>query len=163
MFKEAFRAADRPGRAALLFSSFFGAGLVPKAPGTFGTIASLPLVWLMHASGPIGGALLILALTGLSVWAAGAAERALGRGDPPEVVADEAAGFMVGLYMLPFSWIYVAGGFVLFRVFDIVKPWPVRRAERLPGGAGVVGDDLLAGLYTNLALRAAGALLAAAG
>ncbi len=160
-FREAFREADRSSRAALLISSLFGAGLVPKAPGTFGTLASIPLIWLMHAAGPAGGGLLIVAVTGLSVWAAGLAERALGRGDPGEVVADEAAGFMAALYMLPLSWAYLAAGFLLFRVFDILKPWPVRRAERLQGGAGVVADDLLAGIYTNLALRAAGAILGA--
>ena len=79
--------------------------------------------------------------------------------DPGEVVSDEVAGFMVTLYLLPFSWPFLAGGFVLFRLLDILKPFPIRRLERLPGGAGVVLDDVAAGILANLILRSTGALL----
>jgi len=75
------------------------------------------------------------------------------RDDPPEVVIDEAAGFVLAVFLLPPSWVYISAGFVLFRIFDILKPFPLRRVERLKGGLGIVLDDLLAGIYTVLCIR----------
>ena len=144
-FGKAFREGNAPTRAALILSSWFGAGLVPKAPGTAGTLAALPAILLVKAAGTIGGLVLILAFVALAVWAAGVAERVLGRKDPGEVVSDEVAGFMVTLYLLPLSWPYLAGGFLLFRLLDIAKPFPIRRIERIKGGAGVILDDVAAG------------------
>jgi phosphatidylglycerophosphatase A len=117
------------------------------------------MVLLMQAAGALGGGILILCFLGLSIWAGGTAERLLGRRDPPEVVSDEVAGFMVTLYLLPFSWVYIAGGFVLFRIMDIAKPFPIRRIEGIPGGIGIVLDDVLAGIFANLLLRGAGILM----
>jgi phosphatidylglycerophosphatase A len=102
--------------------------------------------------------LIILAFTGAAVWGAGVTEQVLGRTDPGEVVSDEVAGFMVTMYLLPFTWPYLAGGFIVFRLLDIFKPFPIRRLERIPGGTGVILDDLAAGLLANLILRGAGAL-----
>lgn len=156
--KTAFRDAGWKGRAALIISTWFGTGLVPRAPGTMGTLAALPAVFLVHAAGPVGGLLIILTFAGAAVWGAGLTEQVLGRTDPGEVVSDEVAGFMVTMYLLPFTWPYLAGGFIVFRLLDILKPFPIRRLERIPGGAGVVLDDLAAGLLANLILRGAGAL-----
>jgi phosphatidylglycerophosphatase A len=86
-------------------------------------------------------------------WASHRTQELLGREDPSEVVIDEAAGFYVTLFLLPITWQSVALGFLLFRFFDIVKPWPVRQAERLKGGLGIVMDDLLAGVYAHLLVR----------
>ncbi len=159
-FGKAFREAGLKGRAALIISSWFGVGLVPKTPGTAGTAAALPAVLLVHAAGPAGGFLIILLFVLAAVWGAGETERALGRTDPREVVSDEVAGFMVTMFLLPFTLPYLVGGFILFRLFDIIKPFPIRRIERFPGGAGVVLDDVAAGVLANLALQGAAALQA---
>jgi phosphatidylglycerophosphatase A len=129
-------------------------------PGTAGTAAGLPAVLLMHAAGPGWGLLAILLFVVLAVWAAGKAERILARQDPKEVVSDEVAGFMVTMYLLPFTWQYLACGFILFRILDITKPFPISRLESVSGGTGVVLDDLAAGVLANLALRGAGAVAA---
>ncbi len=155
-FGQAFRKARGLNRAALVLSCWFGAGLVPGAPGTVGTAAALPMVVLVAVAGPWLGLGLVLAFVVLAAWGAGVSERMLGRTDPGEVVSDEVAGFMVTLYLLPLTWPYVAGGFVLFRLLDILKPFPVRRLERAPGGAGVILDDVAAGVLANLVLRAVG-------
>lgn len=159
-FGKAFREAGLKGRAALIISSWFGVGLLPKTPGTAGTAAALPAVLLVHAAGPAGGFLVILLFVLVAVWGAGETERVLGRRDPREVVSDEVAGFMVTMFLLPFTWPYLLGGFLVFRAFDIIKPFPIRRLERVPGGAGVILDDLAAGIMANLVLRGAGALTA---
>jgi phosphatidylglycerophosphatase A len=144
---------------ALVLSCWFGAGLCPRAPGTAGTVAALPAVLLVHAAGPGFGLAITVGFTALAIWGAGRAARALGVKDPGEVVSDEVAGFMVSLYLLPFTWPFLAGGFVLFRLLDILKPFPIRRLERLPGGAGVVLDDVAAGVLANLILRGSWTLL----
>ncbi|MCF8060904.1 MAG: phosphatidylglycerophosphatase A [Deltaproteobacteria bacterium] len=158
-FSKAFQEADGRGRLALVLSCWFGAGLIPRAPGTAGTVAALPAVLLVHAAGPWPGALITLGFAVLAAWGAGAAERILGRPDPAEVVSDEVAGFMVTMVLLPFTWPFLAGGFVLFRLLDILKPFPIRWFERAPGGAGVVLDDVAAGILANLILRGTGSLL----
>lgn len=140
-------------KAALVLSTWFGCGLVPFAPGTLGTIASLPVVlWLGRH--PIPHRVLGLAvLTALAVWSSGRSQQLFGKSDPSEVVIDEVAGFVLTLFLLPISWLTVICGFILFRFFDILKPFPIRRSERLKGGLGVVMDDLLAGLYAHGTLR----------
>jgi phosphatidylglycerophosphatase A len=77
----------------------------------------------------------------------------LERDDPAEVVIDEVAGILITFFLLPLSWLQLCFGFVLFRLFDILKPYPVRRLEKLKGGFGIVADDLMAGVYANLCLR----------
>lgn len=158
-FGQAYGNTGLSGRLALIVSTWFGAGLLPKAPGTFGTLAALPMAYLVCVAGGMAGGLIILLFMGISVWAGGRAERLLDRRDPPEVVVDEVAGFMVSLFLLPPTWFFLVGGFVIFRIMDIAKPFPIRRIERVPGGAGILLDDVAAGIYTNALLRGAGLLL----
>jgi phosphatidylglycerophosphatase A len=96
-----------------------------------------------------------LALTAVGIWAADRTAARVGLKDPGIVVVDEAAGLMVTLAGVPLDVVSAAGAFVLFRAMDVLKPPPARQAERLPGGFGIVIDDLVAGLYANLLLRAA--------
>lgn len=146
----------------------FGLGRLPGAPGTFASLAAIPLTWALHAAGGfwlVGPATLAVALAGL--WAVSALPE--GRDDPPEVVIDEVAGMMLALWPLSlgltvlgagpevFPWPGWVLGFLLFRFFDILKPPPVSWAERVPGALGVMLDDLVAGLLTAaIALVAAG-------
>jgi phosphatidylglycerophosphatase A len=145
----------RPDRWRLLVATGLGLGYAPIAPGTVGSLAALPLVvWLWSLAGAWGvlvGAALVAAL---GTWAAGAAEARFGRRDPGPVVIDEIAGQMVSLLFAAPSVPTLVSGFVLFRAFDIWKPYPVRRAERLSGASGIMADDLLAGVYANLLLHA---------
>ncbi len=148
----------RPGsqgsRWAVLAATLFGVGRAPIAPGTAGSLAALPLVMLAGSALPAWGfAVLAALLIGLAVLVSDAASRALGDPDPKSVVLDEVAGQFVTFVAWPLDAWTLAGGFVLFRVADVLKPPPARQAERLPGGIGIVADDVVAGLYANLALR----------
>jgi len=152
--RDAFRKADFSGKLALAIASWFGAGLMPGAPGTFGTLMAVPLVLALNHLGELYEGLALLLLVPTAIWASSLCERGLGRNDPPEVVVDEVAGFLLTLFLLPLSWLTLCFGFVLFRFFDIAKPFPIRWLEkRLRGGTGVVFDDLLAGIYANLSLK----------
>jgi len=129
-------------------------GFSPVAPGTFGSLAAVPLCWLLSLLGVKAGGLVLALLIGWSVLIAHATEQIEGEKDPKQVVIDEICGMAVTLFALPFTPITVICGFALFRLFDIVKPFPIRWLERkLPGGVGVVMDDLAAGLISNLILR----------
>ncbi len=131
-----------------------GSGYSPVAPGTAGTVVAVPLAALLLTAAA-GVQLAILAAAALvAVWSAGVAVARTGIKDPSTVVIDEVAGYLVTVALLPAGWPTLAAGFVLFRFFDITKPPPCRQAEALPGGLGVVADDLVAGLMANLALRA---------
>lgn len=141
-------------RTGLAIATAFGAGYAPKAPGTFGSAVGL-LLWitLPHVLWIQLVAILVVAVVGS--WSGTVAEEHFHRQDPGEVVVDEVAGMMVTLVFIPargFGWMLAA--FLLFRAFDIVKPFPVRHFERLPGGIGIMADDLMAGVYANIALRA---------
>jgi phosphatidylglycerophosphatase A len=144
---------------AWLVSTFFGAGAMKPGPGTWGSAAAV-LTWalLAHAlPGPfrLAGALLYCALaTAIGIPAATLTARSCGREDPSHVVIDEVAGQMLTLAGAPLSWPALLAGFVLFRAFDILKPPPIRRLERLrPEGVGIVVDDLGAGAYGFLVLQ----------
>ncbi|MBN2126475.1 MAG: phosphatidylglycerophosphatase A, partial [Deltaproteobacteria bacterium] len=152
--RESFLKADFIGKSALCLGTGFGVGLAPKASGTFGTLAALPLVFFAHALGAFSGAIFLLFFFLIAIWASEQCRRHLKREDPREVVIDEAAGFLLSLYGLPLSWQALLTGFLLFRFFDILKPYPIGRLERIRGGAGIVLDDLLAGLWANLGTRA---------
>ncbi len=135
-------------------ATFFGAGLGKPGPGTWGSVAAV-LLWcayveLLHpsANGLLGALLAgIVVAIGLGVPAATIAARESGRHDPGFVVIDEVAGQWIALLGSPFGWKTALLGFALFRLFDITKPFPVRRLERLPDGWGIVFDDVAAGLY----------------
>ena len=138
-------------RLALIVATAGGLGHAPVAPGTVASAATALVLWLLALSTP-ALATLVVAVTALGVWAAAEAERALGRKDPGAIVVDEVAGMALSVLTLPPTPVVILAGFVLFRVFDIVKPFPANVAQRLPGGAGVVLDDLIAGLYALLLL-----------
>jgi phosphatidylglycerophosphatase A len=135
-------------------ATFFGAGLLKPGPGTWGSVAAVLLwaafAWLAHPS-PL--TLLIALLVGIALTlifgipAATIVERESGRHDPQFVVIDEVAGQWITLLFSPADWRHALIALVLFRLFDIVKPFPVRRLERLPAGWGIVFDDVAAGLY----------------
>lgn len=151
--RQALGRAGFSGKVALILATWFGAGLAPAAPGTFGTLAGVPLVLLYGLYGGWSEAFVTAVVTLAAVWSSGRAVDLLGRGDPPEVVIDEVAGLLVTMFLVPVSPLNMVLGFILFRFFDIVKPWPVRQAEALRGGYGVVADDLLSGVYAHICLR----------
>ena len=126
---------------------------MPRAPGTFGTLAAIPLAIAVNYLGAIYGAFSLVIFISVAVLTSGLSRKLMGREDPPEIVIDEAAGFSVTLFLLPLSWFSLSLGFLLFRLFDIFKPFPIRRLEKINGGIGIVLDDLLAGVYANLVLR----------
>jgi phosphatidylglycerophosphatase A len=128
----------------------FGSGLAPKAPGTFGTLAAVPLVVLAWWSLPaLHYAVLSLPLIGLGIYASGRTATDFAIKDPGAIVIDEWAGLWLSALWLPFSWLNLLAVVLLFRVFDIAKPWPVSWADRrLSGGFGIMMDDVIAGLMT---------------
>jgi phosphatidylglycerophosphatase A len=152
-FGKIFRKAGLFDKCALVLAVWFGAGLMPKAPGTFGTLAAVPLVLIMGCLGTVSSVLFLLGFIFLAVWTSGLSGKLLEREDPGEVVIDEVAGLLLTLFFLPQTWASLSLGFVLFRFFDILKPFPIGRLERIKGGMGIVSDDLLAGIYANLLLR----------
>jgi phosphatidylglycerophosphatase A len=143
-------------RVALFLATGFGTGYAPFASGTFG---SLPGVLIAYALARTGGAWALaggaLVATVVGLWAADRAARIFGEEDPGRVVVDEIAGQMIALCFLPPTLPVLAGAFFFFRLFDVIKPWPARRLEDLPGGSGIMADDLAAGLYANLVVQAA--------
>lgn len=142
-------------RAAVFVATFGYAGLCPFAPGTIGSLAGLLVYAAIVRSG--GGAvaelLTIVALFAGGVWAGTIAERHFGGEDPGAVVMDEVVGMLITLFLVPVSISGAIVGFVVFRVFDIFKPFPTSRLERLHGGWGVMSDDAMAAVYGNLTLR----------
>jgi len=129
-------------------------GYFPIAPGTAGTIVAAAIYWFVGLDRPLVGGGFILLFFLLGVRASTAMERQLGP-DPSRVVVDEMVGFWIALFALPKGWVLMAIGFFLFRIFDIWKPFPIRRAESLPEGWGIMADDAMAGIYTNVLLRLA--------
>ncbi|MCS7043724.1 MAG: phosphatidylglycerophosphatase A [Bryobacteraceae bacterium] len=142
--------------AALVLATWFGCGYSPVAPGTAGSLGALAAAWLLHLwiRPPMWiYAGLALALLLPAVWAAGAVARSRGVEDPGLVVVDEVAGQWIALAAAgSFTPWQAAAAFFLFRLFDILKPWPVRSLERLPGGWGIVADDAAAGVYAATAM-----------
>jgi phosphatidylglycerophosphatase A len=147
-------------KAANVISTWFGCGYAPVAPGTAGSLAAMVIACLLvRFAGwqPFWFLALAAAATGPSMWSAGITAQALNKKDPGVVVVDEVLGQWIALAgarpLNVKSWI---GAFVLFRLFDIWKPVPVRNLENLPGGIGIVADDLMAGIYAALVLWVAG-------
>jgi phosphatidylglycerophosphatase A len=137
---------------ALALASALGAGYFPFAPGTMGSVVGLA-VWAVIPASPLVQALVIVALFAAGSWSGSVAEKHFGRTDPGQVVIDEVMGMLITLFLNPVGWLGAIVGFLLFRVFDIIKPFPANRLESLPGGIGVMADDAMAAVYANLALR----------
>jgi phosphatidylglycerophosphatase A len=138
----------------VLVAAAGGIGFIPFAPGTFGSIPGVALALLLRAVAPWwaeGAALVVLFAIG--VWAARASEAYFGKIDPGPVVIDEVVGMLITTLFLPLSWIGWVVGFVVFRACDVIKPFPAGRAERLPGGWGVMCDDVLAGVWGYAIMR----------
>ena len=127
---------------------------MPGAPGTAGTLAAVGVVYLLSLTGgEVLYSVFTLGLIILSFAAAGRCVSIFQREDPPGVVIDEVCGFLVCMFFVTPDLINLVLGFFLFRFFDIAKPFPIRRVEKLPGGYGIVMDDVLAGVYGNLCLQ----------
>jgi phosphatidylglycerophosphatase A len=145
---------ERRAGLAIWIATAGGAGYFPIAPGTAGSVVGVAAVVglgrlpLNHAAASVALAAAALALFAAGVWAAGEAETFFGRTDPGQVVIDEVVGQMVTFLAIPHAtWKWLVGGFLLFRTFDIVKPFPARQAERIPRGWGIMLDDVFAGVY----------------
>jgi phosphatidylglycerophosphatase A len=137
-------------RLALWLAEGCGLGRIPKAPGTFGSLWGLPIGWIFwHCqTPPLLRALVWLLLFLPGIWLCQTAARLRQRKDPGSVVWDEITAFPLVWLIADLSWTVLIAGFLLFRLFDIAKPWPVRQFEKLPGGLGIMADDQIAALYT---------------
>jgi phosphatidylglycerophosphatase A len=134
----------------LYFVAFgFGSGLAPKAPGTFGTIAALPIFLLISNLHPAIYTGFVLVALGAGVFICESVAADMKIKDPSSIVWDEFVGLWIALFMLPSGWYWLVAGFILFRFFDILKPWPVSYFDNeLKGGLGIMMDDVAAGLYS---------------
>lgn len=141
------------GRLARAIATGLGSGYSPVAPGTAGSLLGLLLFWPMAGIPLVWLAAAIVALFFVGVAASAAVAAQVGVHDPGIVVVDEVIGMWITLALLPFTPLTALFGFLLFRLMDIVKPYPARAFEQLPGGWGIVADDVMAGIYANLALR----------
>ena len=138
----------------------FGAGYAPVAPGTAGSLVGLIGVFLIHDRSPIFFSAFLLAVFAIGVYASGDVERSTGEKDSRIIVIDEIAGMLVVGFLLPEGPGYLIAGFLLFRLLDILKPFPAGWMERrMKGGWGVMLDDIVAGVYANLILQGANLFL----
>ncbi len=145
---------SRPRRLVHFLAQGFGAGRIRFAPGTFGTLAAVPIYFLFSLLTPIVYAVGVIGLFALGVWLADVTGRDLGAHDHPSIVWDEIVGFLITMFLAPPGWLWVVAGFLLFRLFDIWKPYPIRLVDRrLTNGFGCMLDDALAGLYALAALQ----------
>jgi phosphatidylglycerophosphatase A len=142
-------------RLAVVLATVGYVGHFPVAPGTAGSAAALLLYAMLRwiGSPPAVDVGVIVGLFAVGCWAGSVAEAHYGRTDPGYVVLDEVIGMLLTLLFVPVTWTGVLVGFLLFRGFDIVKPFPARQCERMHGGLGIMADDAVAGIYGNLALR----------
>jgi phosphatidylglycerophosphatase A len=138
----------------------FGAGLMPYAPGTAGTLIAVPLLLLSAAWGHTVQSVITVAITLIGIYICEHSSRKLGVHDHSGIVWDEIAGFFISCWAIPLQWQWLAAAFVIFRFFDIVKPWPIREADHsLKGGVGIMLDDVLAGVFTGVILYVTQVLL----
>jgi len=131
-----------------------GSGAAPWAPGTFGTLAAVPLWYLMAQTSLPVYLLLTLVAFVIGIWLCGRTSRDLGVHDHGGIVWDEFVGYWITMIAVPVNWIWAVLGFILFRLFDIWKPWPIRPVDRkVHGGLGIMLDDVLAGVFAALVLQ----------
>lgn len=141
-------------RFHLLLATWFGAGFIPLAPGTWGSLFGLPIPWLFCRLDPTTTVCLLALFVLIAVWVSGKAGTILHNSDPSQVVIDEVVGLTVALLGFHCTPALFVCGFVLFRFFDILKPFPIRHIERrFKGGVGIVADDVAAGVFANICLR----------
>jgi phosphatidylglycerophosphatase A len=134
----------------------FGSGLSPMAPGTMGTLVSLPLIMFIGSFGWNALAIAVVLMSVSGVYICGRSATKLAVHDHPGIVWDEFTGFAITMLAVPMTWYWLLAGFVLFRFFDIVKPWPIREADHsLKGGLGIMLDDVIAGVFSGAILYAA--------
>jgi phosphatidylglycerophosphatase A len=142
-------------RFAIAIATGFGSGLAPKAPGTFGSAAAVPFIWLFHQYQwtHLQTGLLIGLVSVVGLWATAITERVWNTHDDPRIVIDEFAGMFVTLAWFPFDTLHIVGGFLLFRLFDIWKPGPIGYVdEHAPGAWGTFFDDIIAGAFAAAVL-----------
>jgi phosphatidylglycerophosphatase A len=133
----------------------FGSGKAPKAPGTFGTLVGIPVYLLLQPFATYIYVAVVAGMFGVGVWICHVTERDLGVHDHPGIVWDEIVGYLITMFLAPAGWAWMALGFVLFRLFDIWKPFPIRQIERrIQGGFGNMLDDALAAVYAWVVLQA---------
>jgi len=148
-------------KAVIFLATGCFVGKIPFAPGTWGSLAGLPICWLSSQAGAPAAVLGVLLIVALAVWVAGQAEKILAQKDPGCIVVDEIAGILITFIALPWNFTSVCAGFFIFRILDIVKPFPICWVEKkFSGGIGIVGDDVMAGILGNLILRMALRLMA---
>jgi phosphatidylglycerophosphatase A len=141
-------------KAVMFLATGAHVGRIPFASGTFGSLVGLPIVYLLSRTDWVVALILTAILVLFSVWIASLAERQLNAKDPGCIVIDEIAGMCVTMLAIPLTLTTCLAGFFLFRIFDVIKPPPARLMEsRLPGGWGVVMDDVVAGIMANIVLR----------
>ena len=140
-------------RLGLAIATAGGAGYFPVAPGTAGSAVGIAIYFLTWHWSKSAQLALVVGISVIGVWASNVAEKHFNREDPSHVVIDEVAGQLLTLLHLNAGVLGAATGFILFRLFDILKPWPVRKFEDFPGGAGIMADDLMAGVYGWLVMQ----------
>ena len=150
------RAPSVPWRRFVRFLAFgFGSGRAPVAPGTFGTLVGIPAYLLLQPLTTYIYVAVVAGLFGIGVWLCRVTEQDLGVHDHPGIVWDEIVGYLITMFMAPDGWVWMAAGFLLFRLFDIWKPFPIRQIEhRVRGGFGNMLDDALAAFYAWFVLQA---------
>ena len=139
-------------RLCKMIASVFYIGYLPVAPGTLGSLAALPVYYFICNNTIIMSAVILIVIA-LGFMTAGKMEKLFGEKDPGEIIIDEFGGMLISLYRIPPTMGYVVTGFLLFRFFDIVKPMPIHNLEKLKGSLGIMSDDLIAGVYANMALQ----------
>ncbi len=141
-------------RLALFISTVGYVGYAPFAPGTFGSAAGLAVFFAVRSSGsPLLEVAVIVSLFAVGIWSGTVAEHHFGGVDPGPIVLDEVVGMLITLCLLPVNAAGAIAGFFVFRVLDVIKPFPSARFEKLPGGLGVMADDGMAAIYGNLVMR----------
>ena len=134
------------------FASFF-VGYSPVAPGTLGTLAGIPLYLILSQQGTKIYIIFTTLFIILGIEISTLAETIFNEHDSPRIIIDEIAGFLVTMLSIPMNFKFILSGFILFRIFDIWKPFPVSNLQKFPSGLGIMADDLMAGIYSNLILR----------
>jgi phosphatidylglycerophosphatase A len=141
-------------RPACFLGLGFGSGLAPKAPGTFGTLAALPLYWLMQDLPLITYISIVVLAFIAGIWICQKSAEWLQADDPSAVVWDEIVGYLITMIAAPSGWQWMVLGFVLFRFFDILKPWPINLADKaIHGGLGIMVDDVIAGIFSLVVIQ----------